>query len=147
MTDGFYPYFCNMKIKLVILCSCLLLYSCESRSTVCKEGELKGFAGKGEKVTVTAMLTQYAYERKDGDIHLVLKDTDSGCTLVAEITFADSALWMAFNRKYDPTEAPKYPHQMVTVSGIRFYDTEHGVTGAAPNEVEIHPVLKFKALE
>lgn len=131
-----------MKISATLILFSLFLCSCTGSSTVCNEGKLPRFEGLGEKVTVTAKLTQDTYERKDNDIHLVLQD--SGCTLVAEIMYSDTELWREFYMKYEPTDAPKYPNKIVTVTGLRYYDHEHDVTGAAPNQVEIHPVLGFK---
>jgi hypothetical protein len=32
-----------------------------------------------------------------------------------------------------------------TVTGVGFFDIPHGQTGVAPNAIELHPVLKFKA--
>jgi hypothetical protein len=129
-----------MKIFSVLLLSCLLFCSCYESSTVCNENQLKRFDGLGEKVRTTALLSQYTYEPNDGDIHLVLND--GGCTLVAELMIGTEA-WSKFFMKFNPTEAPKKANVEITVTGLRYYDQEHGVTGAALNCVEIHPVLNF----
>ena len=31
----------------------------------------------------------------------------------------------------------------VTISGVGFWDEDHGQTGVAPNAIELHPVLSF----
>jgi hypothetical protein len=32
------------------------------------------------------------------------------------------------------------------VTGVAFFDFDHGQTGVAPNAIELHPVLKFQCL-
>jgi hypothetical protein len=32
----------------------------------------------------------------------------------------------------------------VTITGVGFWDEDHGQTGVAPNAIELHPVLRFK---
>jgi hypothetical protein len=32
------------------------------------------------------------------------------------------------------------------ITGVGFFDRSHGATGAAPNVIEIHPVLKIEWL-
>lgn len=33
-----------------------------------------------------------------------------------------------------------------TITGVAFFDVIHGQRGVAPNGIELHPVLSFKAL-
>jgi hypothetical protein len=32
------------------------------------------------------------------------------------------------------------------ITGVGFWDVDHGQTGVAPNAIEFHPVLKFRML-
>jgi hypothetical protein len=32
---------------------------------------------------------------------------------------------------------------MATITGVGFFDFDHGQTGVAPNAIELHPVLGF----
>jgi len=32
------------------------------------------------------------------------------------------------------------------VTGVAFFDYEHGQTGVAPNAIELHPILGFRCL-
>jgi len=118
-----------------------------------------------------ATLTAYKHE-SDGDYHLVLADGNN--TMVVEIpdpTQLDpnslfkaqiQATRSAFEAKYGKQLAAldEMPQQAgasapmivqvsepVTVTGIGFFDFAHGATGAAPNCIELHPVLSiaFKA--
>jgi hypothetical protein len=40
----------------------------------------------------------------------------------------------------------RYPHLRVRVSGVLFFDFAHGQSGHAPNYVELHPIVSFRAL-
>ena len=42
---------------------------------------------------------------------------------------------LTFSTRIDPTDA--------TITGVGFFDRAHGATGAAPNVIELHPVLSI----
>ena len=100
---------------------------------------------------VTAYLTQYKIE-SDGDIHLVLKDAP-GHSMIAEIPFGScvpsASRWRAaiaqtrntFTAAHHATTSWHYLHQLIDLRGIGFMDPPHGQTGAAPNGLELHPVI------
>lgn len=83
----------------------------------------------------------------DGDVHLVLGDpADRTQFLVAEIP--DSACAVGSRFASDFAEARRVFATMavgleVEVEGVAFWDDDHGVLGAAPNDIELHPVLKI----
>jgi hypothetical protein len=105
-----------------------------------------------------ATLRQYRME-KDSDYHLVL--TDGTNTMIAEIP--DPACVSAgpfqagittarrtFDAKY--TVGPlvggnpgpwQTSGETVTVYGVSFFDDPHSQTGAAPNAIEVHPIMKI----
>ena len=114
--------------------------------------------GTPEETTyrVTALLLGYRKEQ-DGDFHLVLKDPKSDATMIAEIPdprcitdptlskHADSfrkALVAKFGTPGKKTKRFPTPARIV-VRGIGFFDIKHPTEqdGAAPNNLEIHPVL------
>jgi hypothetical protein len=33
---------------------------------------------------------------------------------------------------------------LATVTGVAFFDFQHGQTGVAPNAIELHPILAFR---
>jgi hypothetical protein len=35
-------------------------------------------------------------------------------------------------------------HKTIDIKGLGFFDEEHGVTGAAPNKIELHPVIYIR---
>jgi hypothetical protein len=98
-----------------------------------------------------ATLTQYKLEA-DSDYHLVLSD-GSGHTMIGEIpdpTCVGSASPLLssiqkargeFDAKYTATGSFKTANVPVTVTGVGFFDFNHGQTGIAPNAIELHALL------
>ena len=37
-----------------------------------------------------------------------------------------------------------YLYRSINIRGLGFFDEEHNVTGAAPNDIELHPVTGIK---
>ncbi len=88
----------------------------------------------------------------DGDLHLRL--SSAGHKMIAEIplprcvssvspwksgiTSARSAVtsryWVSLSRWH-------YLNRSINIRGLGFFDEEHNVTGAAPNDIELHPVI------
>ncbi len=93
---------------------------------------------------VRAILVEQRFQ-DDGDIHLVLADpTDRTKMLVAEIP--DSACATGTRRASDFAEAGRVVNQLpngleLEVTGVAFWDDDHGQRGNAPNGIELHPVL------
>ena len=104
---------------------------------------------------VSATLTDYKLEggsRGDSDYHLVLRD-DQGRTMVAEIPsptcvgtgspFASqiASARAAFDSQLTAGPSFQTANIPVKVTGVGFFDFPHGQHGAAPNVIELHPVL------
>jgi hypothetical protein len=120
---------------------------------------------ENEQFTVTALLIAWKEESGptgDHDFHLVLADpNDHSKTIIAEIPDPQcsgacaSGKVNAFKagRTVLTTElgavpqvtsaVPVVPPRLVEVTGVGFFDFEHGQDGLAPNCIEIHPVLKI----
>lgn len=83
--------------------------------------------------------------QSDSDLHLVLADPlDPSKRLVAEIP--DSACALGARHASDFAEARRAVERLpygilVDVTGVAFWDSEHGQTGSAANGIELHPVL------
>lgn len=100
---------------------------------------------------VNATLTLYKLE-DDSDYHLVLRDA-SGNTIVTEIPCpgcvgASSPFAAAianaravFDAHYTATGGFQSANVPVQVKGIGMFDFPHGQTGAAPNQIELHPLV------
>jgi len=93
---------------------------------------------------VRAVLVDQRFQ-DDGDIHLVLADpTDRSKLLVAEIP--DSACATGTRHASDFAEARRAVNQLANgltleVTGVAFWDDDHGQVGNAANGIELHPVL------
>jgi hypothetical protein len=104
---------------------------------------------------VNATLTDYKLEggaKGDSDYHLVLQD-EQGHTMIAEIPFpgcvgagSPFATQIAnaraeFDGHFTATASFQTANVPVQVTGVGFFDFSHGQHGAAPNIIELHPVL------
>ena len=102
---------------------------------------------------ITAQLVALKLE-DDGDIHLRLRNA-SGQTMIAEMPLgscvSSRSLWKTaiiaarsyITRRYHVSLSHwTYVDRTITLRGLGFFDEEHGVTGAAPNDVELHPVIQ-----
>jgi hypothetical protein len=107
---------------------------------------------------VNATLTDYKIESGatgDSDYHLVLMD-DQGNTMVAEIpspSCVDSGSAFAsqitsaraeFDAQFSVTPSFQTANVPVQVTGVGFFDFFHHQHGAAPNVIELHPVLDIQ---
>lgn len=103
---------------------------------------------------VRAYMIDYKPE-EDGDFHIVIADVeDASKTMIAEIPSPDCAGACASGHVEEFRKAravimglsDKFPHVAVAVvvTGVGFFDFLHGQTGAAPNGIELHPVLKIE---
>ena len=102
-------------------------------------------------LSITATLTVYKRE-DDSDYHLVVSD-GSGHTMITEIADpqcvgAGSPLLPGirnarseFDARLQATTSFKPANLTVTLTGVGFFDFNHGQTGVAPNAIELHPVL------
>jgi hypothetical protein len=117
---------------------------------------------------LTAILQTFRLE-SDGDYHLVIAD-DQGSTMIAEIPnpgdirapsyFAEqiATARTAFDNHFRITEGISTPAAAaaagpgvepqfqqaavpVTVTGLGYFDFNHGQLGVAPNAIELHPVI------
>ena len=90
----------------------------------------------------------------DSDVHLVVADPATGRTMIAELPSPDCvgaaagpASAMAAARATlaracgEATTSFTRLSGTATLDGVAFFDFAHGQRGAAPNEVELHPVL------
>ena len=95
--------------------------------------------------TVRARIKEVRVEG-DADWHLVLEDTAAaGATMIAEVPDSACALgtrWAATYAEVRRTLRGVPRHGMVDITGVGFFDHPHQQRGAAPNNVELHPVIK-----
>src|SRR5216684_8168036 len=107
---------------------------------------------------VDATLTDFKFETGstgDSDYHLVLQD-DRGNTMVAEIPspacvganspFAGqiASTRAKFDAQFTATSSFQTANVPERVTGVGFFDFFHHQRGAAPNVIELHPVLDIQ---
>jgi hypothetical protein len=83
----------------------------------------------------------------DQDFHLVLRD--QGQTMIAE-TPAVNCTRLAFPIRRTQMQRARDAVRVcarASVTGVAFFDYDHGQTGVAPNAIELHPVLAFRCLD
>jgi hypothetical protein len=93
---------------------------------------------------VTAAVTLVRPE-DDGDFHLVLQD-GAGRTMIAEspLTSCGRSATAHRQRQIAAARARVRLCPRATVTGVAFFDFQHGQTGVAPNGIELHPILDFR---
>ena len=96
--------------------------------------------------SVTAAVTLVRPE-DDGDLHLVLQDS-AGRTMIAESPLISCGRSATAHRRRQISAARDDVRlcSRATVSGVAFFDFQHGQTGVAPNGIELHPILAFRCL-
>ncbi len=92
----------------------------------------------------------------DSDYHVVLADPDSGDTIVTEVAHPDCAgpfspgtvLLQEARVQFEMFRAgrplPSLAGQLLTATGVGFYDFDHRQTGRSRNCLELHPVLSIR---
>src|SRR3989442_716065 len=78
----------------------------------------------------------------------------SGSTMIAEIPYPGcltgsswntqvNASRSAFDARYAVTTSFQTANEVVSLTGVGFFDVLHGQTGVAPNGIELHSVLSI----
>lgn len=110
--------------------------------------------------SIDCFIIGYKKEGNDKDIHIIIEDINTDETMVAEIPsyecfeiqktsrlelFKELQEWFIKNIG-QPTSKFVYleKHIPVTITGVGFFDFNHGQIGMAENGREIHPVLSIK---
>jgi hypothetical protein len=106
--------------------------------------------GEYQVFAVAATLTTF-FSEEDEDRHLIL--CENGACLVGEIPNPDCVpsdsrffgaicdTWQAFNEHFKGKKSKGTVNDRVTVYGIGFFDAPHDVSAAAPNFIELHPLI------
>lgn len=96
---------------------------------------------------IRARLVRIRHER-DSDLHLLLVDPVSHSDrMIAEIPAPQCAVGTGLEEKYGRARQAALamtPGAIVEVTGVGFFDFMHEQRGAAPNGIELHPVLNIR---
>jgi hypothetical protein len=96
--------------------------------------------------TVVAQVVLVRLE-EDSDFHVVLRD-GAGRTMIAEAPLPACAprATLVRRRQMGHARAAVRSCRRASVTGVAFFDFDHGQTGVARNAIELHPILKFRCL-
>lgn len=95
--------------------------------------------------TVTAAVVLVRPE-DDSDLHVVLQQ--GGNHMIAESPSPSCDLHATPKRRRQMRVARSHVRlcNRARVTGVAFFDFDHGQTGVAPNAIELHPILGFSCL-
>jgi hypothetical protein len=95
--------------------------------------------------TVTAAAVLIRHEADD-DFHVVL--SDGRRTMIAEspAPTCDSRALPVRQAQMAAARGALRLRSRARVTGVAFFDFDHGQTGVAPNAIELHPILGFRCL-
>lgn len=82
----------------------------------------------------------------DGDLHLVLRQGGNHMIAEAPSPSCDSRATPLRRRQMRVARSHVRSCARARVTGVAFFDTDHGQTGVAPNAIELHPILSFSCL-
>lgn len=96
--------------------------------------------------TVVARVTAVHLEG-DRDYHLILKE--HGWPMIAESPAPECTSGAKLYYRQLMARAHKVARvcDRARITGVAFFDTDHGQFGVAPNAIELHPVLRFRCLD
>jgi hypothetical protein len=95
--------------------------------------------------TVVARVTVVHLEG-DSDYHLLLKE--HGWPMIAESPAPECTSRAKLYYRQLMARAHRVARvcDRARITGVAFFDTDHGQAGVAPNAIELHPVLRFRCL-
>jgi hypothetical protein len=95
--------------------------------------------------TVIAQVT-FVREEADSDYHVIL--TEHGSHLIGETPARWCTRHATARRRQQMQQARLAAKSCARarVTGVAFFDYDHGQTGIAPNAIELHPLLAFHCL-
>jgi hypothetical protein len=111
---------------------------------------------------VTADLSGWKRSPDDSDVHLVIAGPESGKTMIVEFPLADcipattpaklrKRMVRAREKLMDACKSVSFTTKLkplagrATITGVAFFDKDHGQDGVADNAIELHPVLTYKS--
>jgi hypothetical protein len=95
--------------------------------------------------TVVAAVTLVRPEA-DSDLHLVLQAGPDHMIAEAPSPSCDTRATPQRRKQMTVARAHVRLCARARVTGVAFFDFNHGQTGVAPNAIELHPVLAFRCL-
>jgi hypothetical protein len=96
--------------------------------------------------TVTASVVLIRAEA-DSDLHVVLQDGPRQMIAEAPAFACTARALPRLRRAMAAARSHVRLCSRARVTGVAFFDYDHGQTGVAPNAIELHPILGFRCLK
>jgi hypothetical protein len=95
--------------------------------------------------TVIARVT-FVREEADSDYHFILQE--HGWHMIGETPapYCDRGATLHYRRLMAQARHAAKTCARARVTGVAFFDFDHGQDGVAPNAIELHPLLHFRCL-
>jgi hypothetical protein len=95
--------------------------------------------------TVIARVT-FVREEADSDYHLILSERGYHMIAEAPASYCDRRAKLRYRVEMATARRRARSCARARVTGVAFFDFDHGQTGVAPNAIELHPILGFRCL-
>jgi hypothetical protein len=95
--------------------------------------------------TVVAQVS-FVREEADSDYHLILRERGHHMIAEAPATYCDRRATRHYRGLMARARRAARTCSKARVTGVAFFDFDHGQTGVAPNAIELHPILSFRCL-
>ena len=95
--------------------------------------------------TVIARVT-FVREEADSDYHFVLQERGWHMIAEAPAPYCDGRATPHYRRLMARARRSARTCARARVTGVAFFDYDHGQDGVAPNAIELHPILRFRCL-
>lgn len=95
--------------------------------------------------TVIARVT-FVREEADSDYHFILQERGQHMIAEAPATYCDRGATVKYRRLMAQARQAARTCARARVTGVAFFDFDHGQDGVAPNAIELHPILHFACL-
>jgi hypothetical protein len=88
----------------------------------------------------------FVREEADSDYHFILQEHGSHMIGETPAPYCDHAATLHYRRLMARARRAARSCARARVTGVAFFDFDHGQTGVAPNAIELHPILAFRCL-
>jgi hypothetical protein len=92
--------------------------------------------------TVVARVT-FVREEADSDYHFILQERGQHMIAESPASYCDRGATLHYRRLMAQARRAAKTCTRARVTGVAFFDTDHGQDGVAPNAIELHPILRF----
>jgi hypothetical protein len=88
----------------------------------------------------------FVREEADSDFHFVLQEHGSHLIGETPAPYCDTRATRHYRRLMAQARRTAKTCAKARVTGVAFFDFDHGQDGVAPNAIELHPLLHFLCL-